>query len=152
MRRTQNQVIAEIHAQMQCIPLQLPLLEARPTLHALLIEPDAATARQMEDEGLAVTREPVVYDADAHELYVSPIYFGAEPMRTYARAVEGGHYGVPVDTAEGMIALLPTALLRQMQANPVTLRGVFKRFEQAAAAFANGRVIDPWTELDDGDL
>lgn len=148
----QSQVIAEIHAQMQCIPIDLPLLEPRLTLHWLLIEPDAKTAADMEREGLAVTREPIAYDAEAHELYVSPIYFGAEPMLTYARAVQGGHSAVPCDTADGMIALLPTALLRQMQKNPVTLRGVFKRFEQAASAHANGRVIDPWTELEDKDL
>jgi hypothetical protein len=152
MPRTQSQVIAEIHAQMQCIPINLPLLEPRPTLHWLLIEPDAQTTAAMEREGLAVTREPIAYDAENNELYVSPIYFGAEPMRAYARAVEGGHFGVSVDTADGMIALLPTALLRQMQKNPVTLRGVFKRFEQAASAHANGRVIDPWSELEDKDL
>ena len=151
-RLTQNQVIAEIHAQMQCIPLDLPLLEPRPTLHTMLLEPDAETTRQMEAEGYAITREPLVYDAEAHELYVSPIYFGAEPMLTYARAVQGGHFGVPIDTADGLIALLPTALLRRWQRNKLVLRGVFQRFEQAAAAHANGRVIDPWTELDDGDL
>ncbi|MCA3109871.1 MAG: hypothetical protein ING91_19290 [Rhodocyclaceae bacterium] len=152
MPRTQSQVIADIHAQMACIPINLPLLEPRPTLHTLLLEPDVATQRQMESAGYAVAREPIVYDAEAHELYVSPLYFGAEPMLTYARAVQGGHSAVPQDTADGMIALLPTALLRRWQKNRTILRGVFARFERAASAHANGRVIDPWTELEDKDL